>query len=415
MKQKNENREEFFTALDVGSSKVLCLVARPGAEPGSLRVIGMGDAPSHGIRHGCVVDVQEAVQSIRSALREAGYTANVQLTGVWAAIGGQTLRSANCVGQTVLRGREVTRDDVEQAESNARQAAQREVQAEGGEFLKMIPQGFRCGDVTIERPIGLSGQRLEAFVHALYGSRSNARNLKRCIERAGVELIDYEPHPWAAAKAVLTDTERQCGAALIDIGAQTTSLIVFREGRVRFTDVRPWGADYLTRDIAMVLGISLEQAEALKLRSGECRASMVNPGEIVELETRGELSRPYSRELLVKTLAARVRELFELYRRILADAGALGEIELVTLTGGGAMLPGLAESASAILGRRVRIGCPRLIEGETPLLSRPDAVVAAGLARCALERSVSGAERAYGARRARTFGDRLKTFLIGDY
>ena len=137
MKSQDHGRE-FFAALDIGTDKVLCIVARPGAEPGSMRVIGMGNARSSGVQEGCVVDVQEAVQSIRKAVQEAQYTAEVQLP-VWAAIGGKYLQSANCVGQTVLRGQEVSREDVEQAESNARLAAMRE--GKGSTVIKLIPQG----------------------------------------------------------------------------------------------------------------------------------------------------------------------------------------------------------------------------------------------------------------------------------
>ena len=393
MKSQDHGRE-FFAALDIGTDKVLCIVARPGAEPGSMRVIGMGNARSSGVQEGCVVDVQEAVQSIRKAVQEAQYTAEVQLSGVWAAIGGKYLQSANCVGQTVLRGQEVSREDVEQAESNARLAAMRE--GKGSTVIKLIPQGFRCGDVMTARPIGLVGP-------------------KRCIQRAGVEVINYEPHPWAAAQAVLSETEKTCGAAVIDIGAQTTSIIVMAEGRVQFTDVRPWGAEIFTRDLAMVLGISLEEAEELKRNSGECRLSQVIAGEVVQFESHGALSRLYSRDLLVKTLAARAQEYFHLYRQLLIDARAFDHVELVVLTGGGAMLPGIADAAAAEMGKRVRIGLPRRAEGESALLQRPDSVVAAGLVQCAIDAGALGVENAWGVRRRQGFRERLKTFFIGDY
>ena len=416
MKQKNDNHEECFAALDIGSSKVLCLVAKQGSRPNTLRVMGIGDAPSRGVKYGCIDNLGEAVKSIQNAVDIAGYTANVRITGVWAAIGGQWLRSVNCIGQTVLRGREVTSDDVQQAENNARQAARQALPDETSEFIKIIPQGYRCGDVMLDQPLGLVGPKLEAFVHAIYGTRSTAQNLKHSIERAGgVELFDYEPHPWAAARGALSMTERECGVALIDIGAQTTSLIVFRDNRILFSNVRPWGADTITRDIAIVLGIDLKDAEDLKQRWGECRPSEVAPGETVQIETTSDYSRSYGRELLVKTIASRMYEMFELYRRILVEAKALDQIEAIVLTGGGAKLKGIAEMASSIFGRTVRVGCPRDIEGDTLLSQRPDAVVATGLAFCALDRSVKGAERVYGARRGRTFRDRLKTFFIGDY
>lgn len=412
--QKQTKENEVFAALDAGSSKVLCLVARPGNEPGSLRILGIGQAESVGLEKGCVTNVQEAVASIQRAVRDAQYTADLQISGVWASIGGGSLVSANCTGQTVLRGSEVRTVDVDQVAENARQSALRAAPP-GRDLIKLIEQGYKCGDVVTDDPKSLMGPKLECHVHALYGSALAAKNLKRCIQRVGLELLNYEPHPWAAAMAALSETERICDSVLIDIGAETTSLIVFSENRVQFTDVRPWGAELLTRDLAMVLGIGLDDAERLKCAVGECRPSEVLPHEVVQVEQKGGVSRPYLRELVVKTLSARVRQFFGIYRKLLADAGALEHVELVVLTGGGAMLPGIADEAAEVLGRRVRIGIPREVEGETHVTGRPDAVVAAGLIKCALTESAKGDERAYGVRRGAGFFGRVKTFFIGDY
>lgn len=412
--QKQTKDNEVFAALDAGSSKVLCLIARPGSEPGSLRILGLGQTESKGFEKGCVVNVQEAVASIQQAVRDAQFTADVQISGVWAAVGGGSLVSANCTGQTVLRGSEVSRGDVEQVAENARQAALRAAPA-GRDLIKLIQQGYKCGDVVTDDPKSLMGPKLECHVHALYGSALAAKNLKRCIQRVGLELLNYEPHPWAAAMAALSVTERTCGSVLIDIGAETTSLIVFAENRVQFTDVRPWGAELLTRDLAMVLGIGLADAERLKCSVGECRPSEVLPHEVVPVETAGSAPRLFERELVVKTLSARVRQFFGIYRKLLADAGALEHVELVVLTGGGAMLPGIAQEAAEVLGRRVRIGIPRQIEGETHVCGRPDAVVAAGLIECALAESAKGDESAYGVRRGAGFIGRLRTIFFGDY
>lgn len=417
MKPQND-ANQIYAALDVGSDKVLCILGQAGREPGTLRVTGIGNARSAGIRHGSVVDVELAVQSIRNAVNEALYTAeNAQVAGFWAAIGGQSLKSANCVGQTVPRNGDgvVTREDVEIARNNAFRAAAQA--AQGGEIIKLLPQGFRCGDVFTDQPEGLVGPKLEAYTHALYGSAVNAQNLRRCIQRVDViNLLGYMPHPCAAARAALTETERVCGAAVIDIGAETTSLIVYSEDRIQFTDVRPWGAEYFTRDLAMVLGISLEEAEQLKLKSGECRLSQVIPDEVVQYELRrGALSRLYSRELIVRTLSARVNEFFELYRKHLEDARALEHVEIVVLTGGGAMLPGIAEEAERILGRRVRVGRPLRTEGESPLLQRPDSVVAVGLLHCALSPSARDGETPRPAPVRQGLLGQIKSLFVGDY
>ncbi len=416
MSSRSNRKEKVFVALDVGSSKVLCVIASTTREPYRYRILGIGNTPSAGVRQGTVNDVEDAVTAIRESVREAEFTANVgSVTRVWAAIGGQTLKSRNCTGVAVLRGREVTAEDVSMAEANVRRHALRESQ--GRDLLKLIPQGFACGDVAaVPRPIGLIGQKLEARMHAVYGSASNAENLKRCILRVGLELSNYEPHPWAAAKAVLSDTEMICGAAVIDIGAQTTSLIVISEGVVQLTDVRPWGAELMTRDLAIVLGLSLEDAERLKLNSGTCSLESIVPGETVDVSSRrGRTQRvSCSRELLVKTLRSRVKETFSIYRKILVDSGLDERVQIVVLTGGGALLRGIAPQAEAILRKKVRLGLPQNIEGEAPLLQRPDAAVALGLIRCADEASEEAAGEP-GVRRMPTIYERLKTLIIGDY
>ena len=416
MSSRSNRKEKVFVALDVGSSKVLCVIASTSEEPRRYRILGIGNTPSAGVRFGTVSDVEDAVNAIRESVREAEFTANVgTVSRVWAAIGGQTLKSRNCTGVSVLKGREVTAEDVSLAEANVRRHALRESQ--GRDLLKLIPQGFACGDVAaVPRPIGLIGQKLEARMHAVYGSSSNAENLKRCIQRVGLELLNYEPHPWAAAKAVLSDTEAICGAAVIDIGAQTSSLIVISEGIVQLTDVRPFGAEIMTRDLAVVLGLSLEEAELLKLNSGTCSLEAIVPGETVDVSSRmGRTKRvSCSRELLAKTLKSRAQELFSIYRKILVDSGLFARVQIVVLTGGGALLKGIAAEAESVLRKRVRLGLPRNIEGEAPLLQRPDAAVALGLIRCADEASEadSGAQ---GVRRMPTLYERLKTLLIGDY
>ena len=246
-----EREDSVFVGLDVGSSKSICVVAAPGREPGRYRLLGFGSRRSEGVRQGVVNDVEAAVGTIRDTIREAQFTSGIPISGVWAAIGGRVLQSRNCAGVAVLRGQEVTREDVFQAEANAREHALRE--AEGRTLIKLIPQGYRCGDVIAPRnPVGLTGQRLEALVHAIYGSTTNAQNMKRCVERAGPDLLNYEPHVWAAAQAVLTDAERVCGACVVDIGAETTSMSVFA------VDVTQFSGAYSARKIAAPSEIGTE-------------------------------------------------------------------------------------------------------------------------------------------------------------
>lgn len=411
-----EETDDVVAVLDVGSQKVLCVVAKTASPEEGCRVLGFGNVASEGILNGTVVNLEAVVRSIRQAVSEAAYTSGVPVSRVWAAIGGRTVTSANCEGTAVVRGNEVQEDEVELARQNAREHA--EESARGRDLIKLIPQGYLVGETPVEVPLGLAGKRVAARVHAVYGSVMNAENLKRCMQRSELELVNYEPHAWAAAQAVVTPTEKICGTAVIDIGAQTTSIAVFREGVLRHSEVCAWGAEYFTRDIAMVFGLSLEQAEELKLRVGRCSISEVIPGEMVQAS--GDPTRSYSRELLTKTLAARARELFRIYEEHIRAAGVWDDVELIVLTGGGASLRDLDAAAEAATGKRVRIGLPQWIRGETPLLLRPDAAVAMGLVRCALGEAEDGsaafgkAGKRRGGRISRLF-NRLMTIFVGDY
>lgn len=413
---------QHLVALDVGTSKVLCIVALGQGPDQPLRILGKGSAVSAGIRSGTVVDVEDAVQSIRRAVEEAQDTAGAgTITRVWAAIGGQTLTSRNCTGMTVLKGREVTQEDVKKSDDFVRQNARFE--GPSRELLKLIPQGYACGDVAaVANPIGLIGQKLEARMHAIYGSVSNAENLKRCIQRVGLELVNYEPHPWAAAKGVLTPAEAVCGAAVIDIGAQTTSVLVMSENIALFTRVLPWGAELLTRDLSTVLGLPLEESETLKVECGTCDMNAVVAGELLDVRLMrsvddGRSSLPVdniacSRSLFVRTLNARVREGFSLHKKLLMDSGLFDRVQTIVLTGGGAKLRGIADAAQAVFQKKVRLGLPLGIDGDALLLQNPAAAVAAGLIRCADEARTQGTDA---LKSTPTLYERVKTLFIGDY
>ena len=413
-----QDTDEVVVALDVGSQKVLCVVAKPGEAPGTCQVLGFGHVASDGIVEGTVVSIEAAVRSVRHAVSEAFYTSGVPISQVWAAIGGKSMTSASCEGTAVVRGNEVHDAEVTIARQNARDHAEATAQVNGRDLIKLIPQGFEIGDAVVlepNTPEGLAGSRLVCRVHAVYGSALNAENLKRCLARSELELVGYEPHPWAAAKAVLTPSEMICGTAVIDIGAQTTSIAVFSGKMLRHTEVCKWGSERLTMDLSQVLGISLEEAEELKVRVGRCSLKEVIPGEMVQAK---DPSVSYSRELVAKTLAARVCEFFRLYEEHLRTAGVWDEVGAIVLTGGGAHLQDIDVLARETTGKNVRIGYPRWIEGDAPMLCRPEASVAMGLVRCAFEGADAEEEKRrthVRRRRLPQFMNRVITFFVGDY
>ena len=408
-----ETPNDVLVGLDVGTHKVLCVVARPAQEPGYYDILGFGLEESQGITHGIVHDVEKVVVSMRRAVSAAQYSSQVSIEKVWVAIGGETLMSENCVGTAVVRGREVKQADVDTAEANARENSRRV----GRQLIKMKSQGYRCGDTfTAESPIGLTGDRLEAVYHAVYGSVLNAANIKRCLLRSGLELAGYEPHPWAAASAVLTDTDRYCGTAVFDIGAETTSITVFNRGRILFTDVRPYGAEFFTCDVAVMFGLTLEQAEELKVTVGHCLPEEVLPGETVQpTGTDGRPAALYSRQLLARTLRERADEFFGLYKKLLEDKGLLGDVSNVVITGGGARLRGLDAVARATFDTPVRVGRPVWTDGRSQIASMPEASVALGLIVDADRKRLGFDAKGYRTRPFPALYAKLKTIVLGDY
>lgn len=406
-----ENQNDLLVGLDVGSSQIRCVVARRGEHEDSYHLVGFGTSDSAGIRRGCVVDIEEAVGSIRSAIANAADSSEVKIERVWAAIGGGMLDSRQCSGVAALKGREVSRDDVETANRNAQANALGEQKSR--DLIKIIPQGYACGDVDfVKNPVGLEGETLTCLVQAVYGSASNAENMRKCMQRAGIEVVNYEPHPWAAAIGVLTPTERRCGVAVIDIGAETTSICVFKDDFLRFTAVRAWGASHLTRDLSMVLGMDWDEAEYMKCNSGICDASGILDSDVVQSY---KTSKRCLKKLLVKTLEARARELLTLDKKIIEDAGELENVHKVVLTGGGVRLAGMKEVAESVFqGVPCSIGTPVGVENECQLKVQPDMSVVWGLIRCAGGGGQGLEEPGRPSRFSHILG-KLKVAFLGEY
>lgn len=408
---------DILAAIDAGSSKVLCVIARPAASrDGTFKVLGFGRVPSQGIKNGIVYDVEKAVFSVRMALQEAQSTAGVSVRNVWVAIGGSKLSSANCRGVAVLRGREVRQEDVTEAKHNAKDHCDK--LAGDRAVLKILSQGYTVGEaVGCKNPLGLTGESIELEAHAVYGDHASADNLRSTIQRAGVEIVDYYPHPWASARAVTRPDDNECGVAVIDLGADTTSFTVHTEGFIRYTDVIPWGAQFFTKDLASVLDITIEQAEEVKLLRGTCLPETVNDWEsVVPTPEAGRRQRAYSRRLMATVLKARADEFLRHYRELLETRGDYGRIRTIVLTGGGANLTGLDERARTIFpGKAVRIGLPNNIEGAPQLINQPEASVVMGLIAEAGDTLAGKSDKGLSNISASGFFHNLKNAFIGDY
>jgi cell division protein FtsA len=403
----------LIVGLDVGSASVKVVVAERGAD-GEPAVIGIGTAPSAGIRRGLVVNLDEAAASITQALAEAELTAGVRIAAVHVAFAGAHLRSVNSRGVVAVSGalRRITRDDVDRAIEAARPQAL----AEGREILDAIPQEFAVDDQDeILDPVGMIGTRLEVNLHVITGSPASMLNLLECISRCGVTVTDTVVAHVAAAETVLTSDEKMLGAALVDVGAGTTSVAIFDRGALSHTAVLSTGGDQLTNDLAVGLRIPRAEAERLKRRHGRTFAVSIDEGEVLEVPAiAGSLPRKVPRKLVTEILAERAQAVLDAVAEEFRGGGWSERLTAgVVVTGGGASLRGFAETAEAILQCPVRRASPSMAGSVADLVNTPWFTTAAGVVICAARQQRSAAASVEPATRTR-FADlagRARGFL----
>ncbi|HVO22776.1 MAG TPA: cell division protein FtsA [Candidatus Margulisiibacteriota bacterium] len=351
---------ELLVGLDIGSSKVAAVVGE--LNDGNLSVIGVGSAPSDGLRKGVVVNIDATVQAIEGALKEAEVTAGCEIHTVFAGVGGGHIRGFNSHGVVGVRAREVSQADVDRVLEAARAVA---LPADR-DILHVLPQDFVLdGQDGIRTAVGMSGVRLEARVHIITTAISSAQNVVKCCERIGLHVADLVLEPLAAAEAVLTPEEKELGVALVDLGAGTTDVLVFHQGALRHTAVLSIGGNHVTSDIAAGLRTPFRDAELLKQRSGCALTRLVDRQQSVEVPSvGGRTPRLLSRHLLSEIVEARAEEILTLARHQIIKCGfdeGLGSG--VVLTGGGALLEGMLPLAEQVFQTPVRLGTALNVAG----------------------------------------------------
>jgi cell division protein FtsA len=368
-----------YAGLDIGTTKISCIIAEQNAA-GELRILGIGNAPSEGLRRGAVVDLDKTVASITRAVEEAERMAGVQAKGVHAGIAGDHIRSLNSRGVVA-----VSRKDNEIAPADVArviEAAKAIAIPTDREIIHVIPQEFIVDDQDgIKDPVGMSGVRLEAEVHIITGAVTSARNICRAIQRAGLKVYDLTLEPLASAAAVLDEDEKDLGVVLLDLGGGTTDVAVFHEGAVRHTSIIPFGGANVTSDIAIGLRTPIDKAEAIKILHGSALASLVTGDESISVSgVGGRGDKEISRQLLASMIEPRMEEIFALANKEVRKnhfAPLIGGG--VVLTGGTSLLPGVAELAEQVFEMPVRLGVPRGLGGLTPDICDPRYATGVGL------------------------------------
>ena len=383
------NGSSLIIGLDVGTTKICTVVAEVDKETKSVRVIGLGHAPSRGLRKGVVVDMDGVVESITHSIEDAEKMANVEIHSVFAGITGGHVKSINSRGVAAIgEGGEITARDVERALNAARAVslpADREV-------LHTIPQEFTVdGQAGIKEPEGMAGVRLEAEAHIITGAISAAQNIIKSINKAGFEVEDIIVESLASGIAVLTEDDKNSGVLMIDIGGGTTDFVAFHRGSLRQSNVLAVGGDHVTNDISIALRLPITLAEEVKITYGCAREDHVDPEDEIELPAAA--GRPpvrYSRRELARVIELRMVEILSLVRKQVDRSGLRRLLGAgVVLTGGASLMEGAVELAEKVFDLPVRLGKPSGISGISEVLDSPVYATGAGLAqygyRCRIE------------------------------
>lgn len=370
-----------YVGLDLGTTKICAVIAEISID-GSWRIIGVGTAPSDGLRRGVVVDVGKTVQSITRAVQEAQTEAGVEIRTVYAGIAGEHIGSLDSSGAVAVGGKRHEISSV--GRDRAIDAARTVAIPFDREVLHVLPQEFAVDDQRkIRDPVGMFGVRLEANVHIVTGAVTSVQNVCKSVQRAGLEVADIVLEPLASSRAVLTEDEREMGVCLVDVGGGTSDVALFFGGSVRKTAVIGVGGQSVTSDVAICLRTSWAQAERLKIASGTI-SPMDSDAAAETIDMTGGPGRPradVSLGELAEIIEARMEELFVLVRKEV-DASIYSELLSagVVLTGGGALIPGADLLAERVFECPVRIASPQGTAGIGERVANPVYSTAVGLA-----------------------------------
>ncbi|HKS72139.1 MAG TPA: cell division protein FtsA [Terriglobales bacterium] len=398
--------QHLLTAIDVGSAKTCALVAE--ITDNGLRYRGHGIVDSRGSRKGILVDLEKAVHSIQKAVEQAEDSVGAPVERAILGVSGSHIRGFNTHGGISLgnRAREITREEIRLAVDKARAIplpADREI-------LHLLPQEFILdGQAGVHDPLGMMASRLEVRVHMITAAASATQNVVTALNRAGIHVDDTVYEPLACADAVLRADERELGICLIDIGAGSTSIIVFQDGAVAHTAVLPLGGDHFTSDLAVGLCTPVAEAEKIKKLYGHAIVTLIPEGNEVEVPSVGDRpSRLISQRMVGEILEPRANEMFVMLRDNLRQVGMLEFcVAGFVLTGGGSRLPGVLDIADSVLRKPLRLSWPAPLAKMPETLAEPEFSTVIGM--------IFYGQRARLARGAQDdrWSSKLKAMIVG--
>jgi cell division protein FtsA len=376
---------EIIVGLDIGTTKIAVIVGKRN-EHGKIEILGMGRSESLGVMRGVVANIEKTVASIKEAVEEASVKSEVDIKEVYVGIAGQHIKSMQHRGMIT---RTNTDYEISQADIDAiTDDMYRLAMPPGEEIIHVIPQEFIVdNEQGIKEPIGMDGIRLEANCHIITGLVTAAKNIYKCVEKAGLTTKALILEPLASAEAVLTEEEKEAGVVLVDIGGGTTDIAIFQDGIIRHTAVIPFGGNVITEDIKEGCSIIRSQAEQLKVKFGSALAKQTRENEIVSIPgLRGREPKEISVKNLAHIIQARVEEIIDnVYYEIKNSGYEKKLIAGIVITGGGSQLKNISQLVEYITGMDTRIGYPNehlgkgLDEVKSPMYATGVGLVISGL------------------------------------
>ncbi len=382
-------RANLIAALDIGTTKTCAVIGALTGDAsfrGGLKVLGVGQARTSGMRREVVTHIEETTESVKRAMKEAELMAGVTVDRVFAGISGEHIQAFSSSGVVAVGGDEVMPSDVDRVH----EVAQAVALPPDRELLHAIPQEYMVDrQGGIKDPAGMAGTRLEAEVYLVTSASASATNIRKAVSRAGYRVQELVLEPLASARAVLTEDEKEVGVAMVEIGGGTTDLAVFYEGKIRHISVLPFGGLTVTNDLVKGLSIPFAEAQRAKEQFGAAFAQMVDPQETVELPgpSPGQ-KRHVARELIAHIVEQRLDEMFGLVQDDLERAGVLDKLGAgIVLTGGTTTLHGTVELAQQVFAAPVRAGTPGGgLTGLADSVALPRFATVAGLALYGVDR-----------------------------
>ncbi len=400
---------KIITAIDLGSSKITTVITSV-EDNQTPSVIGVCSYPSKGIKKGVVVNIDDATNAISESVLAAERMAGVTVSDVYVSINGEQVTSLNNKGVVAVAGSEITIDDTYRAIENARTLSL----PDNLNPIHIIPREFVVDNQGgIKYPIGMSGGRLEVETHIITAPNSYWQNIRKCVEQVGLNVYDVIFAGWASSLSVLTETEKELGVTMLDIGSGTTSITIFEEGSITYSSCIPLGGNAITSDIAIGLQVSLEEAEKIKVNMSDILDNKVAvnrskdldstpallrrkdepkekkpKGDEVDLSSYG-VDKKISKSVLQNIVDARCEEILEMAKDNVSKAGyEIGMPAGIVITGGTGLLRNITKTVQSSFGVAARVGYPSGLSGMTEEISDPSYACVQGLIKHAMDDDV---------------------------